>query len=43
LSVLSLDDRDPLLLVEGGAVDWANHSGQLQRMIEEQAESASNR
>lgn len=36
LQVLSRDPDGFFLMVEGGAVDWANHSQQLGRMIEEE-------
>jgi alkaline phosphatase len=40
-AALNILDNDPdglFLMVEGGAVDWANHSNLAARMIEEQAE-----
>jgi alkaline phosphatase len=36
LNVLSQNPRGFFLMVEGGALDWANHDHQLGRMIEEQ-------
>jgi len=36
LNVLDNDTDGFALMIEGGAVDWANHSNQLDRMIEEQ-------
>jgi alkaline phosphatase len=36
LNVLSQNPHGFFLMVEGGAVDWANHDHQLGRMIEEQ-------
>ncbi len=36
LNLLSRDPDGFFLMVEGGAVDWANHANQLGRMIEEQ-------
>jgi alkaline phosphatase len=36
LNVLSLNPDGFYLMVEGGAVDWANHGNDLGRMIEEQ-------
>jgi alkaline phosphatase len=36
ISVLSQQPEGFLLMVEGGAVDWANHDNNLPRMIEEQ-------
>jgi alkaline phosphatase len=36
LNVLGKDPQGLFLMVEGGAVDWANHANQLGRMIEEQ-------
>jgi len=41
VGALNVLDEDPdgfYLMVEGGAVDWANHSNQLHRMIEEQCD-----
>ena len=38
LNVLDEDPDGFYLMVEGGAVDWANHSNQLHRMIEEQCD-----
>ena len=36
LNVLNQDKDGFFLMIEGGAVDWANHANQLGRMIEEQ-------
>ncbi|MHB9073185.1 MAG: alkaline phosphatase [Desulfobaccales bacterium] len=36
LNVLNKNAKGFFLMVEGGAVDWANHANQLDRMIEEQ-------
>jgi alkaline phosphatase len=36
LNVLTQDQDGFFLMIEGGAVDWANHANQLGRMIEEQ-------
>jgi alkaline phosphatase len=36
LNVLNKNGNGFFLMVEGGAVDWANHANQLDRMIEEQ-------
>jgi alkaline phosphatase len=36
LNVLNKDTDGFFLMIEGGAVDWANHANQLGRMIEEQ-------
>ncbi len=36
LNVLDNDPDGFFLMVEGGAVDWANHANQLGRLIEEQ-------
>ena len=36
LNTLARNDQGLLLVVEGGAVDWANHANALGRMIEEQ-------
>lgn len=36
LRVLARNPRGFFLMVEGGAVDWANHANNLGRMIEEQ-------
>jgi alkaline phosphatase len=36
LNLLSRDPDGFFLMVEGGAVDWANHANQLGRMIEEE-------
>jgi alkaline phosphatase len=36
LNTLGRNDRGFVVMVEGGAVDWANHDNQLGRMIEEQ-------
>jgi alkaline phosphatase len=36
LNVLNLDSDGFFLMIEGGAIDWANHANQLGRMIEEQ-------
>ena len=36
LNVLNKNANGFFLMVEGGAVDWANHANQLDRMIEEQ-------
>jgi alkaline phosphatase len=36
LNVLNKNTQGFFLMVEGGAVDWANHANQLDRMIEEQ-------
>ncbi len=36
LNVLDDDPDGFFLMVEGGAIDWANHANQLHRMIEEQ-------
>ncbi|MFH1999806.1 MAG: alkaline phosphatase [Planctomycetota bacterium] len=36
LNVVSQNDEGFFLMVEGGAVDWANHGNNLARMIEEQ-------
>jgi alkaline phosphatase len=36
LNTLAADGEPFLLVIEGGAVDWANHNGQGGRMIEEQ-------
>ncbi|MFZ5448707.1 MAG: alkaline phosphatase [Thermodesulfobacteriota bacterium] len=36
LNVLNKNTNGFFLMVEGGAVDWANHANQLGRMIEEQ-------
>ncbi|MHC1706689.1 MAG: alkaline phosphatase [Bacteroidales bacterium] len=41
LAALNILDNDPdgfFLMVEGGAVDWANHDNQPARMIEEQVD-----
>lgn len=38
LNVLDDDPDGFYLMVEGGAVDWANHANQLHRMIEEQCD-----
>ncbi|NUQ65758.1 MAG: alkaline phosphatase [Pirellulales bacterium] len=38
LNVLDEDPDGLFLMVEGGAVDWANHQNQAARMIEEQTE-----
>ncbi|UCE19663.1 MAG: alkaline phosphatase [Gemmatimonadota bacterium] len=40
-AALNVLDNDPdgfFLMIEGGAVDWANHANQLGRMIEEQVD-----
>jgi alkaline phosphatase len=36
LNVLAADEDGFYLMIEGGAVDWANHDNNLERMIEEQ-------
>jgi alkaline phosphatase len=36
LNVLDNDPNGFTVMIEGGAVDWANHANQLDRMIEEQ-------
>ncbi len=36
LNVLDDDPEGLLLMIEGGAIDWASHSNQSQRMIEEE-------
>ncbi|MFA4901513.1 MAG: alkaline phosphatase [Desulfobaccales bacterium] len=36
LNVLNKDTDGFFLMIEGGAIDWANHANQLGRMIEEQ-------
>jgi len=36
LNVLSADPDGFFVMIEGGAVDWANHSNDMGRMIEEQ-------
>lgn len=36
LNVLSKKDNGFFLMIEGGAIDWANHANQKGRMIEEQ-------
>ncbi len=38
LAVLATDPNGLLLVVEGGAIDWANHGNNPQRMLEEQLE-----
>jgi alkaline phosphatase len=38
LTVLSRDKDGFVVMVEGGAVDWAGHANQMGRMIEEQGE-----
>ncbi|MBN2480607.1 MAG: alkaline phosphatase [Bacteroidales bacterium] len=38
LNVLDNNDNGFVLMVEGGAVDWAAHAGQMERVIEEQNE-----
>jgi alkaline phosphatase len=38
LNVLDNDKDGFFLMVEGGAVDWANHANQLGRLIQEQTE-----
>jgi len=38
LNVLSQNPNGFFLLIEGGAVDWANHSSQASRMIQEQTD-----
>ena len=38
IAVLSQQPEGFLLMIEGGAVDWANHDNNLPRMIEEQAD-----
>ncbi|MHC4563538.1 MAG: alkaline phosphatase [Planctomycetota bacterium] len=38
LNVLGRDDSSFLLMVESGAVDWANHANNLPRTIEEQTD-----
>ncbi len=38
LNVLDENPRGFLLMIEGGAVDWADHANQIGRMIEEQTE-----
>lgn len=38
LNVLSQNHNGFFLMIEGGAVDWANHNNQTGRMIQEQAE-----
>jgi len=36
LNVLSKNDEGFVVMIEGGAIDWANHANQKGRMIEEQ-------
>ena len=36
INVLSANDKGFVLMIEGGAIDWANHANQKGRMIEEQ-------
>ena len=36
LNVLNKNSKGFFLMIEGGAVDWANHANQLDRMIEEE-------
>jgi len=38
LSVLERDDDGFFLMIEGGAIDWANHGNNLGRMVEEFAD-----
>jgi alkaline phosphatase len=38
LNVLNQDKDGFFLMIEGGAVDWANHANQLGRLIEEQTD-----
>jgi len=38
INTLSLNNRGFFLMIEGGAVDWANHANQKGRAIEEEAE-----
>ena len=38
LNVLNQDQDGYFLMIEGGAVDWANHANQLGRLIEEQSD-----
>jgi len=38
INVLAQNPRGFFLMVEGGAVDWANHANNLPRMIEEQVD-----
>lgn len=38
LRVLQQDQEGFVLMIEGGAVDWANHANQLGRMVEEQVD-----
>jgi len=38
INVLDNNPRGFYLMIEGGAVDWANHANQLHRMIEEQSD-----
>ncbi|MGD9505053.1 MAG: alkaline phosphatase [Syntrophobacteraceae bacterium] len=38
LNVLSKNPKGFVLMVEGGAIDWANHGGKIDRLIEEQTD-----
>ncbi|MBN2645805.1 MAG: alkaline phosphatase [Desulfuromonadaceae bacterium] len=38
LNVLDNNDKDFFLMIEGGAIDWASHDNQSDRLIEEQVD-----